>query len=247
MIDKSLVKRRFKKSLLSYDDNAIVQKTMAKKLVSLLQKKEFNSIFEIGCATGILTKEIINNIEFNEYCANDLVENSKDFITKIIPDSSFISGDIEEIKLKEKYDLIISNACLQWCNNIENTIDKLMTSLNKDGILLISIFGNDNLKEIKDIFNIENQNYNLETLKIFLKKYNSQIEEESEQLKFNSLTEILKHLKNTGVNAVQEIKLTKTKLKMLEQSYSEKYAKRNSLILTYNPVYIMIKAKNDIE
>lgn len=247
MIDKSLVKKRFEKSLLSYDENAIVQKMMASKLISLLPQTDFNSIFEIGCATGILTKEIKNHTEFNIYCANDIVENSKDFITKIIPESTFISGDIEEIKLTEKYDLIISNACLQWCNNIESTLEKLMNSLTKNGILLISIFGNENLKEIKDIFNIENQNYDIENLKKFLSKYNFQLQEEYHQLEFTSLTEILKHLKNTGVNAIREIKLTKTKLKELEHKYAEKYTVNNSVILTYNPVYLIIKKKNDIE
>lgn len=247
MIDKSLVKRRFKKSLSSYEDNAIVQKKMAKKLLEMIYPKRYDSILEIGCATGILTKEIKQKIEFNTYTSNDIVESSKNYIDKIIPDNTFISGDIEEIELPVKYDLIISNACLQWCNDIENTIDKLMMSLSKDGILCISIFGNENLKEIKSIFNIENKNYDIDDLKTYLNKYDFKIEEETQKLEFDSLTDILKHIKYTGVNAVTHIKLTKTKLKLLEQKYFEKYSDINSLILTYNPVYLIIRAKNGIE
>ena len=64
MIDKSLVKKRFSKSLKTYDDNAIVQKQMAEKLVDFLPKKEFNSVLEIGCATGLLTKQLKTKLSF---------------------------------------------------------------------------------------------------------------------------------------------------------------------------------------
>ena len=37
MIDKALVKTRFAKSLDTYDENALIQKIMASKLVSLLE------------------------------------------------------------------------------------------------------------------------------------------------------------------------------------------------------------------
>ena len=53
MINKELVKKRFSKSLDTYEDNAFVQKEMGAKLISLLEKKEFNTIFEIGCASGL--------------------------------------------------------------------------------------------------------------------------------------------------------------------------------------------------
>ena len=62
MIDKSLVKRRFKKSFSTYNDNAIVQKKMAERLIQYLPFKQYNSVLEIGCATGVLTKLIAENI-----------------------------------------------------------------------------------------------------------------------------------------------------------------------------------------
>lgn len=247
MIDKSLVKKRFSKSLDTYDENAIVQSKMAEKLIEVIPVKRFNSIFEAGCATGILTKEIKKNIRFNSFTANDIVEKSRNYIDKIIFPNNFITGDIEQITLIEKYDLIISNACLQWCNNIEDTIDKLINFLNKNGILAISIFGDNNLQEIKDIFGIENKSYKLQELKEFIKKYNAKIEEEVIELSFNEPIEILKHLKYTGVNAIKEFKLTKSKIAKFEQEYRNKYSKDSNVILTYNPVYIIITRQDDIE
>lgn len=241
MIDKALVKKRFSKSLKTYNDNAIIQKQMADKLITLLPFNYFDSIFEAGCATGILTDKIKIKIRFNHYSANDIVEESQDYIRNIIPDSSFFSGDIETLEINKKYDLIISNACLQWCNNIEATIIKLLNCLNNNGILAVSIFGNENLKEIKEIFNIENKNYDMDKLKTFLSDYNAKIIEEKIELTFNSASDILKHIKNTGANAIEQMKLTKSKLIQIEEEYNNRFKKQNGMVLTYNPVYIVIR------
>ena len=240
MIDKSLVKKRFKKSLKTYDENAIVQKKMAKELINLLPKKEYNKIFEIGCATGILTKEIADKLIFSELYLNDIVEESKKYVQEIYKECNFIAGDIENIDLNKKYNLIISNACLQWCSNIEDTLSKLINALDDGGILAISIFGEDNLKETKSIFNIGNEISSISSMENFLNTQKIIAKKEDKiKIDFETPMEVLKHLKYTGTNAIKEIKLTKTKLKDLEQKYKENYTQNNKVYLTYNPIYII--------
>ena len=240
MIDKSLVKKRFKKSLKTYDENAIVQKKMAKELISLLPKKKYNKIFEIGCATGILTKEIAKKLIFSELYLNDIVEESKKYVQEIYKECNFIAGDIENIDLNKKYNLIISNACLQWCSNIEDTLSKLINALDDGGILAISIFGEDNLKEIKSIFNIGNEISSISSMENFLNTQKIIAKKEDKiKIDFETPMEVLKHLKYTGTNAIKEIKLTKTKLKDFEQKYKENYTQNNKVYLTYNPIYII--------
>ena len=241
MINKALVKKRFKKSLKTYEDNAVIQKIMAKKLIELLVLKEYNSIFEIGCETKILTKEIKKNLTFKEYIANDIVEKSQEYINKIIYPNIFLGGDIEEVELNKKYNLIISNASLQWCNDIEKVLEKLINSLEENGTLAISIFGDNNLKEIKDIFHLENNTYSLNKLKESLAKYKLiTFEEEEIKIEFENPIMVLKHLKLTGVNAIKEVVLSKKKLQEFEEEYTKKYQNNGKVILTYNPVYIQI-------
>ena len=235
MIDKSLVKKRFSKSLKTYDDNAIVQKQMAEKLVDFLPKKEFNSVLEIGCATGLLTKQLKTKLSFSSFCANDIVLEAESYIKEIIPQSAFILGDIETINLEKKYDLIISNACLQWCNDTEETILKLKNSLNEGGILALSVFGKDNIKEINEIFELSPKTVDIDKL-----PKNTIVVEETINMFFDTPIEVLKHIKLTGANAVKEMTMTKSLLKDFEIKYNEKFAQKNRVQLTYNPVYLII-------
>lgn len=120
-INPKLIKKQFEKSFNSYNQNAIVQRLMAEKLVKNLSliKTDFNSILELGCGTGILTKEIVKAIKFKTYSANDLVEKSKKYVSEIIPNVQFYCGNALKVKTP-KSDLIISNAMFQWFNKLEN-------------------------------------------------------------------------------------------------------------------------------
>ena len=82
MIDKELIKNRFKKSLKTYDENAFVQKTVAEKLVNLLPCKDFSNILEIGCGSGILTKIINEKYNPELYVINDIVAECEKYIKK---------------------------------------------------------------------------------------------------------------------------------------------------------------------
>ena len=83
----------------------------------------------------------------------------------------------------------------------------------------------------------------MKNLKKNLEQYNIiSYQEEIIKQEFNSPVELLKSLKLTGVNAVKEIKLTKTKLKEFEEKYKKLYTQNEKVILTYNPVYILISS-----
>lgn len=234
MIKKSKIQEKFEKQITVYDKNAVVQKQMAEKLVSLLGEKHYESILEIGSYSGILTSQITKNIDFSDYFAIDIVEKSKDYLEKINPKINFIKADIEDFNTNQKFDLIISNAVLQWCSDFEGTIEKLKSFLTPQGVLAVSIFSPDNLKEIKSAFNVSLLYPSDELLKNLFSKV---IYSERMELKFNTPIAILKHLKSTGVNSLASSHLTykqiKENLKVLEEKYQN--------TLTYTPVYLIYK------
>ena len=121
-INPKLIKNQFEKSIKTYNENAIIQKIMAEKLVAEVSKfnNHYENILELGCGAGLLTNELIKKITFQNYYANDIIENAKLYIKKIIPNATFYYGNAKKIKPSRKMDLIISNAMFQWFENLDN-------------------------------------------------------------------------------------------------------------------------------
>lgn len=240
-MNKDLIKKRFAKNIATYRDNADVQRKMAQRLLSYLNKTDFENILEIGCGAGLLTELAAKKLNFNKYIANDIVPECSEYIAGISSDINFVPADIEEfIPIQEqKFDLIISNASFQWFNDFTGVVKKLIAKLSNNGILLFSTFGKENLREISFITGESLPYYSAEEIKLMLKKYNPKVEEEIRIMLFNSPKEVLKHLQLTGVNALESKHWTKQDLKNFENVYNNLCS--NHTTLTYNPIYTIIK------
>ena len=242
-MNKDLIQKRFAKHLETYNENAKVQKKMAQKLISLLDKKKFESILEIGCGTGLLTELINQNITFSSYKANDIVKDCSNFIKEINPNIDFVAGDIEEFieTSEEKYDLIISNAAFQWVDNLESFIKKLTQKLRPNGVLLFSTFGKENFREIFFISGKTLPYYSADEIETMLSNYNPTIEQEVHVLAFKTPLDILKHFKLTGVNSLELTSWTKANMLKFEKEYNSLCF--NVPTLTYNPIFVRILKK----
>ena len=240
-MNTELIKERFTKNLKHYHNNAEIQKLMSKKLISLIEDVEFPNILEIGCGTGFLTDLATKKFKYNNYTANDLVDECKNYISKISSNILFTSGNIENIILhdKQKYNLILSNATFQWIEDLEKFLSIIMSKLSPNGILLFSTFGGNNFKEITEITNQTLKYKNCKYYKKIFEKYIITINEEILELEFKNPKEVLKHIKNTGVNALNNVFWTKADLLNFENKYYELCPK--AITLTYNPIYIMVK------
>lgn len=240
-MNKDLIQSRFSKNLTSYNEQAKIQKRMAEKLVSFTEKKEYLSILEIGCGTGFLTQNISKCINFCNYKAIDIVPECEKYISEINPKINFIADDIENYlnTKNENFDLIISNASLQWVNDFENTIHVLKKCLNKDGELIFSTFGKENFREIYHAIGASLNYYSQKDLIQMFCDFNISTDEEIHIMSFATPKDVLKHLQATGVNAIENVSWTKKDLIKFENAYSNLCSKRPTL--TYNPIYVKIK------
>ncbi len=220
-----------------YEKHAKVQDFMGLKLCEILKNlriSHFEKVFEFGCGRGELSKKLQNFITFNKYLKNDILDFKEN--------SSILIFDMNEIAKqdlsKEKFDLIVSNATLQWLD-LKRIIPSLRDMLNQNGILLLSTFAEQNLKEIKQSTGFGLNYFSLNELEQIFKVYFNEVKitQELIKLSFDNALDVFRHLKLSGVNSLGFYPLNKGFLKEFEEKFQNK--------LTYHPVFIL--CKNDIK
>ena len=239
-MEKELIKKRFAKSLPTYKESAVVQEIMAENLVNMLPKECYDNILELGCGCGLLTKRIADNLNFKKYYAVDMVGECQKYIHEISENIDFIQTDIEEFILSETVDLILSNASLQWLDDLEIFVKKMNDNLNNKGIFGFTVFGKDNYKELRTILESNLKYYSLEDIEKICSGYEIlNISEDKNVLEFETPKDVLYHIKNTGVNAISQTRWTKADLKQFIENYNR--VCDNKITLTYHPIYVVLR------
>ena len=110
---------------------------LAERLKTLSPK----SILDLGCGSGNSTKVLINRFPDARITGAD---NSEEMLSKARerwPGVEFInadaSGDLHEIT--QKYDIVFSNACIQWLPDHRRLLPRLTTLLKSSGTLAVQI------------------------------------------------------------------------------------------------------------
>ena len=202
----------FNKHYNVYEKYSLAQKQVAKNLLDYMGKSnifntQINSIFEIGCGTGIFTKEYRKYFLHSDLILNDIFD-VREFI-KDIDYNIFIQENIEELDIP-KSDLVVSSSVFQWIKDKDSLIRNIAENTDN---LCFSSYVSGNLIEIKNHFDISLDYLNIEEFKEILKKYFSSVKSYSETIKldFEDPMSILKHLKYTGVTGFQKTSISKIK------------------------------------
>lgn len=202
----------FNKHYNVYEKYSLAQKQVAKNLLDYMGKSnifdtQINSIFEIGCGTGIFTKEYRKYFLHSNLILNDIFD-VREFI-KDIDYNIFIQENIEELDIP-KSDLVVSSSVFQWIKDKDSLIRNIAENTDN---LCFSSYVSGNLIEIKNHFDISLDYLNIEEFKEILKKYFSSVKSYSETIKldFEAPMAVLKHLKYTGVTGFQRTSISKIK------------------------------------
>lgn len=100
---------------------------------------EPKSIIDIGCGPGNSTQIVANRWPNADVVGLD---NSPAMIEKAkqdYPEKRWVTGDAKQIDPSIKYDLVFSNATLQWLPHHETLIPKLFDLVNNNGALAVQI------------------------------------------------------------------------------------------------------------
>ncbi|SPX40693.1 malonyl-CoA O-methyltransferase BioC [Haemophilus influenzae] len=77
-----------------------------------------------------------------------------DWLKKLPQSFDFYCGDAENFPFQRQFDLIASASAVQWFHQPDAFIAHCKTGLKTNGLLAVATFGEDNLKEIRQITNI---------------------------------------------------------------------------------------------
>lgn len=254
-IDKELVRKRFRRKLSSYGNNAAVQKTMAVELSEMICQenpgREFNRVLEVGSGSGLLMAELLRRCIVKSYYANDLVEESLHCLRNVldrfpVEEFHFLAGDIESRDvLPSSLDLVVSNATLQWLDDLDDFFRKIYDHLRPGGILAFTTFSTSNMQEISTIEDVGLNYHSLGELEMLAGRYFdlTVAREEELRMEFSTPEAVLHHIRQTGVNGLLRHAWTKSRYRHFVAEYRRLFSCENGVYLTYHPVYCSLKKR----
>ena len=253
-VNKRFLAQRVARSRPLYEQAATIQREMAARLIAMLRDvagtDSFENVLELGCGTGLATRQLLANCRMRRLVLNDLVPEYAQTAQDAQQQSpglavEFLPGDMEVITLPEGLDLIVSNAVVQWAEDLPALLHRLAQALRPGGILALATFGPSNLREVSRLTG-------------FALPYRSRVawrawladgwdvlcvKEETRTLKFACACDVLRHLRQTGVNALQSQPWTRARILDFFRKYEATFEKNGRVPLTYHPLFLIAQKR----
>ncbi|WP_455366430.1 malonyl-ACP O-methyltransferase BioC [Kaarinaea lacus] len=159
-IDKHAARLSFNKAATTYDDVAVLQREVGKRLLDRMDLVRLvpGTIIDIGCGTGDMTLKLLHTYKQAHVVGLDFAEcmvgKTRTKLTwreKLLARRpTLLCGDAERLPVADQsVDLIFSNLTLQWCNDLDATFSEFRRILKPGGLLMFSSLGPDTLKELR--------------------------------------------------------------------------------------------------
>ena len=186
-VNRQHLKQHFSHAAPSYDEAAILQKTVAERIDERLSLTtvEVLRIADIGAGTGLLTEKLLARYPDADLFAVDLSEAMLQIsktrlqierftalkpLNKLLPKFNqklgvtLINADAFALPFADgSLDMITSNLMLQWCDDLDAVFQEFRRVLRPEGLLMFTTFGPDTLKELRQAWqmaDVENQHVN---------------------------------------------------------------------------------------
>ena len=112
-------------------------------LLDLVQPRPGMRVVDLGCGTGELTRELHQRLAAQETTG---IDSSPAMLAKSAAfagdDLQFVQGDIADFAAIENFDLVFSNAALQWVPDHEALLTRLTAALTDTGQLTVQVPAN---------------------------------------------------------------------------------------------------------
>ena len=146
---KKQIQQNFSDAADNYERWAEAQKKSADRLVSLLPKRNYGEVLDLGCGTGFLIGGLIRAFTPKAITGIDFAVSMVEVCRRRWPDQRFICEDAEEFEPSATYDLIASSFTFQWIEDIPSVLEKYVAQLNPGGILALAVPVQGSLHELR--------------------------------------------------------------------------------------------------
>jgi trans-aconitate 2-methyltransferase len=136
-----------------YARNSSVQQKWADELISKLRLKGNESLLDIGCGDGKITRDIAKRIPDGRVVGIDASEKMIDLASRSHKrdNLSFLVMDATQIDLNQKFDVAFSNAALHWIRDHLSVLMGLKPCLNPDARILFQMGGQGNTLNMHEV------------------------------------------------------------------------------------------------
>ncbi len=260
-LKKQAIQIRFSRAAGSYDNYAIVQSEVARRLAAKLpaadEKADIKTILEIGCGTGNFTELLTARFPAAKIVALDfspeMIARARHKLQGKTVEFVCAEGErfLQEARGKS-FDLVTSNGSLQWFSDIDNALHNIGRILTDGGSMSCSIFGPESLKELGQ--GLQAQQCLTESLaaqtfprqeklqKVMQRNFQkAEIVQEIIEKEYSSAHDLLLHIKKTGTAGWQHKvrhPLTPSRVSKLDEWFTRTYG---SCRVTYQVFFLQGK------
>ncbi len=154
-VDKAKVRRSFARAAASYDAAAVLQREVCARMMERLDLvcAKPRQVLDLGAGTGTATAELARRYRGARVIALDIAEPMLQLARRRAPwrgRPAYVCGDVETLPfLDQSADMVFSNLCVQWCNDLDRTFVEFRRVLRPGGVVMFTTFGPDTLKELR--------------------------------------------------------------------------------------------------
>ena len=155
-LDKRKIRESFNRSAKDYDQHAVLQKTVAERLLTRLDLININPawILDAGSGTGSTARALAKRYRSARIVQADfaplMLHQSRSRSWRFWSRQHYLCADVEMLPIADRgFDLIFSSLTYQWCNDPGQTFTEAGRILKPNSLLLFATLGPDTLKELR--------------------------------------------------------------------------------------------------
>ena len=222
---QSEVIREFSRFAHTYDSYNQIQQKVAKSLVASITTEHYKRIIDIGCGSG----SVYQNLKIEDKLVEEFIalDSSEDMLS-IHPKGTNIKRICTDFDSEDAFDtmielsdtLLVSASALQWSKDLDILFSRL-SQLSE--YAYFAIFTANTFKTLHTVASLNSPIYSTDILQEQINKYfHASYEVQNYQLEFESVKEMFRYIKKSGVSGGEK-KLSYKEIKSLMDEYPLKY------------------------